>query len=102
MVNLDVQFKSTDQKMTVPFKNLQTVGSGGENGLSAYEIAVKHGFKGTEQEWLESLKGSPGDPGEPGYTPVKGEDYFTADDKTEMVREVIAALPVYGGEVADA
>ena len=24
-------------------------------GKSAYEIAVKHGFKGTEEEWLESL-----------------------------------------------
>ena len=26
-------------------------------GKSAYEIAVEHGFEGTEQEWLESLKG---------------------------------------------
>lgn len=26
------------------------------SGLSAYEIAVIHGFKGTEEEWLESLK----------------------------------------------
>ena len=23
----------------------------GENGLSAYEIAVKNGFEGTEEEW---------------------------------------------------
>ena len=26
------------------------------DGLSAYDIAVKNGFTGTEQEWLESLK----------------------------------------------
>ena len=26
------------------------------SGLSAYEIAVIHGFKGTEEEWIESLK----------------------------------------------
>lgn len=26
-------------------------------GKSAYEIAVMHGFKGTEEEWLESLVG---------------------------------------------
>jgi hypothetical protein len=32
-------------------------GGGGVNGLSAYEIAVKNGFKGTEQEWLDSLQG---------------------------------------------
>jgi len=28
---------------------------------SAYDIAVKNGFEGTEQEWLESLKGEKGD-----------------------------------------
>ncbi len=27
------------------------------NGLSAYEIAVKHGYEGSETQWLESLKG---------------------------------------------
>jgi hypothetical protein len=32
----------------------------GRDGKSAYEIAVKHGFDGTEEEWLESLKGSGG------------------------------------------
>lgn len=29
-------------------------------GKSAYEIAVMHGFKGSEEEWLESLKGEMG------------------------------------------
>lgn len=33
------------------------------NGDSAYELAVKHGYKGTETQWLESLKGEKGDPG---------------------------------------
>lgn len=28
-------------------------------GKSPYEIAVDNGYTGTEQEWLESLKGSP-------------------------------------------
>ena len=28
--------------------------------LTAYGIAVKHGFRGTEQQWLESLIGAPG------------------------------------------
>ncbi len=31
--------------------------------LSAYGIAVKQGFKGTEEEWLDSLKGEKGDTG---------------------------------------
>jgi hypothetical protein len=32
----------------------------GYDGKSAYEIAVKNGFEGTEAEWLASLKGSSG------------------------------------------
>ena len=35
----------------------------GDNGKSAYEIAAAHGFKGTEQEWLDSLKGDKGEDG---------------------------------------
>jgi hypothetical protein len=37
--------------------------------------------------------------GKDGKTPVKGEDYFTDTDKSEMVSAVVAALPVYNGEV---
>lgn len=36
--------------------NLEIAGQRGKQGLSAYEIAVKNGFIGTEQEWLDSLK----------------------------------------------
>ena len=32
-------------------------GKPGKDGESAYEIAIGHGFNGTEKEWLESLKG---------------------------------------------
>ena len=35
--------------------------------------------------------------GEDGKTPVKGTDYFTADDKTEMINLVLAALPTWNG-----
>lgn len=31
-------------------------GEKGDKGDSAYRIALKNGFKGTEKEWLESLK----------------------------------------------
>lgn len=33
---------------------------GSASGASAYEIAVENGFNGTEEEWLESLKGERG------------------------------------------
>lgn len=36
------------------------------NGLSAYEIAQQHGFDGTEDAWLENLKGAKGDTGAKG------------------------------------
>lgn len=40
----------------------------GQPGESAYDIAVKYGYKGTEQEWLKSLIGAPG------QTPYIGEN----------------------------
>lgn len=42
-----------------------------------------------------------GKDGEDGYTPVKGTDYYTEEDKTEIVNAVIVALPVYNGEVEE-
>lgn len=36
--------------------------------LSAYAIAVKNGFEGTEEEWLASLNGENGNPGKDGYS----------------------------------
>lgn len=57
----------------------------GENGKSAYQIAVANGYSGTEQQWLLSLKGDNGTTGAPGqagrdgndgYTPIKNIDYF--------------------------
>lgn len=39
---------------------LQGSGGVGEDGLSAYQIAVNNGFTGTEQEWLISLQGADG------------------------------------------
>lgn len=35
----------------------------GKDGKSAYEVAVKNGFEGTEAEWLASLKGDTGNSG---------------------------------------
>ena len=40
--------------------------------LSAYGLAVQHGFKGTEEEYLASLKGETGEPGPTGPTGAQG------------------------------
>ncbi len=36
----------------------------GDEIINAYDVAVKNGFKGTQEEWLESLKGANGADGE--------------------------------------
>ena len=51
---------------------LQKISEKGKDGKSAYEIAVEHGFVGTEAEWLESLKGVNGKDGCDGRNGVDG------------------------------
>lgn len=41
-------------------------GPQGPGGESAYQVAVRNGFIGSEDEWLKSLKGEKGNPGEKG------------------------------------
>lgn len=41
-------------------------------GKSAYAIAVAHGYKGTEQEWLDSLRGPQGATGPTGPQGIQG------------------------------
>lgn len=124
-------------------------GKNGQDGASAYEIALANGYEGTEKEWLADLvgadgapgekgepgekgdigpqgpqgeKGDPGEKGEPGaqgiqgekgekgdpgatgpagtsgkdgtngYTPVKGKDYWTEEDKEEINEELSKKL----------
>jgi hypothetical protein len=45
----------------------------GVRGASAYEVAVKNGFTGTEKEWLNSLVGSDGAIGPEGPVGPKGD-----------------------------
>ena len=45
----------------------------------------------------KSIKGDPGADGTNGYTPQKGTDYYTEEDKAEMVQSVLAALPTWEG-----
>lgn len=33
----------------------------GEDGASAYEIAIRNGYSGSEAEWIASLAGTPGE-----------------------------------------
>lgn len=48
-------------------------GKAGQDGKSAYEIAVDSGYNGSEAEWLDSLKGKDGVQGPIGPQGPKGE-----------------------------
>ena len=60
----------TDNTLTIKFDKNTTLPLLEGLGKSAYAIAVAHGFQGTEQEWLNSLRGPQGPQGNPG---PKGE-----------------------------
>ncbi len=75
--------------------------------ISAYGIAVNHGFTGTEEEWLLSLKGEKGS----SFTyedfteeelmklkPKRGIDYWTAEDVADIKGYIDAEI----GETEDA
>ena len=47
---------------------------------------------GLENPAVVNIQGPKGAEGQPGKTPVKGTDYFTDADKTDMVNAVIAAI----------
>lgn len=57
-------------EMDADFGEVQHIGTPGK---SAYEIALDNGFEGTEEEWLESLRGKDGPQGPRGETGPQGD-----------------------------
>ena len=105
-MRVNTAFGENKNRMNADFKDFMVIhGKDGKDGMSAYEIAVHNGFKGSEQDWLESLRGPEGKPGAQGCqgpAGKDGKDYVLTDvDKDEIASAVLSALPVYGGEVAD-
>lgn len=67
----------------------------GIQGLSAYQVAVQHGFEGTEAEWLISLKGEKGETGpkgDKGDAGEKGEKGDPGSDASVTKQNVEAVL----------
>lgn len=60
-------------------------GAQGIQGLSAYQVAVQHGFEGTEAEWLISLKGEKGETGPKGDKGDPGSDASVTKQNVEAV-----------------
>ena len=63
---------------------LYKISEKGNDGKLAFEIAVEHGFVGTEAEWLESLKGADG---RNGITPDMS-NYVTKADIAELQKQI--------------
>lgn len=86
-------------------------GMTGDDGKSAYELAVELGFEGTEREWLDSLRGVDGADGADGKDGKDGKNYgIVVDGSTDNILELKAVGASSGvdptlsveGEAADA
>ena len=84
-----------------------------KNGKDGTSVSVAHTSESTvsggtntitfsDGKTISVKNGKDGKNGENGITPVAGQDYWTEEDKASIVADVLASLPVYNGEVADA
>lgn len=104
-----VDYLTPDDVKEISDKVLEKVEAGtkGEDGKSAYQIALDEGFEGSETEWLASLKGADGRNGIDGIngtngkdgtngingkTPVKGVDYFTQAEIQQIENNAAAKV----------
>lgn len=70
--------------------------------ISAYSIARKNGFAGTEKEWLKSLEGSRGADGAPGAPIVVRDMYGTLDElKTAVTTPNLGDMYAVGTEASN-
>lgn len=69
----------------------------GVNGKSSYEIAVEHGFEGTEEEWLESLKYQHSEEFQQLSEQIK-KDAKTASDKAQEATTAATAAGEYAND----
>lgn len=59
LVTLDI-WSGTMRHVVIELGRKGDAGKDGDDGKSAYQVAVEHGYIGTEQQWLSSLRGDPG------------------------------------------
>ena len=66
-----------------------TQGPAGEDGKSAYELAVEQGYQGSLDEWLNSLQGQDGAPGADGINAEITECTATIDNTSGAPKVVV-------------
>jgi hypothetical protein len=72
-----------------------TVYESGENGYSAYEIAIANGFVGTETQWLLSLQGSNGTDGRSAYQVAVDNGFVGTEEEWLESLEGLSAYEVW-------
>lgn len=72
---------------------VQTTTSTEDGGTNIVTVTLTSGATST----FQVMNGSQGSPGDPGYTPVRGTDYWTDADKSEIINDVLVALPTAEG-----
>ena len=90
-----------DNTLTIKFDKETTLPLLDGLGKSAYAIAVAHGFQGTEQEWLDSLRGMQGATGPVGPQGIQGPvgprgpkgDPGSAETAAQLLRQKNIYLP---------
>ncbi len=85
------------QEAVVSAENVKLAAENGEfdgaDGMSAYEVACTAGFKGTKEEWLESICGEVGPRGPQGEVGPQGDDYvLTDEDKDEIASSAASKI----------
>lgn len=94
----------TAEEMNQLLASIQNKVNRGEvqDGLSAYEIACRHGYTGTEEQWLQSLRGPKGDGAdleflitqEPGNSPDKIMSQASVTQEIERLKIAVFPLSV--------
>lgn len=89
----ELGFTGTFEEFLTRFK-----GERGQDGKSAYEIAVANGYTGNEAQWLASLKGRDGEPGRNG---ASAYDIAGGDLNFSSVSEWLKSLKGEKGDKGD-
>lgn len=76
-------------------------GDPGEEGMSAYEVWLDLGNTGTEQDFIDSLKGPEGDPGDPGADGDSAYDVWIEAGNTGTEQEFLDSLKATDGNDGD-
>ncbi len=101
-MNIDVTFEQIDMSVTPEFQmGMQFIGTTFIPSVSKDGVISWTNNGNLPNPAPVNIRGKEGPAGQDGYTPIRGTDYWTEEDKAEMVADVISALPVYNGEVVE-